>query len=84
MRLGAPAPAGGESELQRLLREEAQARANHLRLAERLRAASEANDPRELCSPGGGMRDEPGVVAGGASEADVVGDPEREMCGERT
>ena len=40
--IGSPAPPGGESEGQLLLRKEARARANFLRLAERPRAAKEA------------------------------------------
>ena len=80
VRLGAPAPAGGESEWQRLLREEVQARANHLRLAERLRAASEKSDPREPRSSGGDTRDAPSVGADGAPEADVVRDLEGGIC----
>ena len=56
--IGSLAPPGGESEWLLLLRKEARARANYLRLAERRRAAKEAMAPKEFGSVGDGTHDE--------------------------
>ena len=80
VRLGAPAPPGGESAWQRLLREEAQARENNMQLAERLRAAREAIAPRGFDFPGGETVDSPVVVDDGSVDADSEGAPEGGFC----